>query len=430
MIRRLLPCALALIAGCTSLQQKPEATGDQTRLGQVLVVASDRKPQLAFTGFAQSKPQGAVNAGASILGVCLGDFFSGTQCRGPDYFCGAVVIVGLGICTGAAIVAGTAGGIAAPTAGEVAGARQELGAAFDSQVIQSTLRDQVAAAMNLRGEEFLPRDPARAAEQFARTGDYKALKQFGVDTVLETTLTKAGLEGRGADPPLLLSIRAQARAIRTGDGAEILSREFIYSGGRYRLSQWSDRRGELLLESLGSGYQVLGEHIFDGVFRLYSFPYRGVQSAGLLSAAFGLAPEYPPTRGQLSDDRIFGPSFEWFSVDSLRPTLRWQAFPRSADIKAAPADMQRARNVHYDLVVARERELAPSEVVYRRSELPSNSHQLEQELQPGARYFWSVRASFDLDGRRRVTRWSSVRSDVGETFTVPNRHIFRFRTPG
>lgn len=48
------------------------------------------------------------------------------------------------------------------------------------------------------------------------------------------------------------------------------------------------------------------------------------------------APIEPPTCGTLTGDRIIGDRFEWTRVDSLQPALRWQQFPRPADLAAAP----------------------------------------------------------------------------------------------
>jgi hypothetical protein len=92
--------------------------------------------------------------------------------------------------------------------------------------------------------------------------------------------------------------------------------------------------------------------------------------------------------------------------------------------------MGRVRNVRYDLMVAREYLGQPAQVVYRREGLAAPAHRLETALQPQARYFWSVRATFDLDGRRRVTAWSSVAAQRGAIPTLPNAQMFRFRTPG
>jgi hypothetical protein len=54
------------------------------------------------------------------------------------------------------------------------------------------------------------------------------------------------------------------------------------------------------------------------------------------------------------------------------------------------------------------RKLAPAGIVYRRDGLASPTHTLETALSPGTRYFWTVRARFELDGRERVTEWGTI----------------------
>jgi hypothetical protein len=91
--------------------------------------------------------------------------------------------------------------------------------------------------------------------------------------------------------------------------------------------------------------------------------------------------------------------------------------------------MARVSNVRYDLIVAKEENMAPGELVYRKDGLASPNHTIAVALQSGKRYFWTVRARFDLDGRTRVTEWSSTHFIAREQVTAPSRYSFRFRTP-
>jgi hypothetical protein len=91
--------------------------------------------------------------------------------------------------------------------------------------------------------------------------------------------------------------------------------------------------------------------------------------------------------------------------------------------------MARVAKVSYDLVIAREQDLAPAEIVYRRAGLPVPEHRLESPLQPKTRYFWTVRARFELDGAPRVTGWGTTHYAARDTMTAPSRFSYRFRTP-
>jgi hypothetical protein len=135
-------------------------------------------------------------------------------------------------------------------------------------------------------------------------------------------------------------------------------------------------------------------------------------------------------------------------VDSLRPILKWAAFPGTeydytdlitpVGYRPRPfvsAD-QPITNVRYDLIVWKAvnpmyddfsalslRAFAsPSNTftgrvwasvdsltpVYERSGLSEPSHAFETTLEANTDYAWSVRARFDVDGRTRVSQWSLV----------------------
>ncbi len=184
-------------------------------------------------------------------------------------------------------------------------------------------------------------------------------------------------------------------------------------------------------QALVKGYELLGAHIYESVFLLYPFPDQGPQGAGFLSAGFGLVPVSPVTRGQLTDDDdVITSRLAWTTVNELRPKLEWQAFPRPGDVAASPKDMKKVRNVRYDLVIARERNLVPAEIVYERRGLVGATHRTDTALARGTRYFWTVRARFELDGQQRLTEWGSVHFKARENVTAPSQFSYRFRTPG
>ena len=125
-------------------------------------------------------------------------------------------------------------------------------------------------------------------------------------------------------------------------------------------------------------------------------------------------------------------------VDRLRPTLRWERFPRAKDREElGPHAGERIAAVSYEVrlwKVGKEfpgisnlvnavngmqryfdykyswghgcRDADPGELVYRQQGLVQPEHTLEIPLQPNSFYFWTVRAHFTLDGKRRATEWS------------------------
>lgn len=384
-------------------------------------------PELKFEGFVRGKGEGAVLGAGGTFFSCLGSAGS-AGCSGP--YCGAALALILGICGILGLVGGVAGAVEAPGAAQAAAQEARLNSAFEVREVQQSVRKGIEDAALAAGVRLviLPEEITRA---MATARDYRPLAASGIDTVLETTLTQAGTSGYGINSPSTLYMLVHVRLVDAASNAEKYSADYRHEGRRLDLEGWSKDQARPLLEELVRGYRSLGSHIYDNIFALYPYPDRSMHSAGgMLSTAYGLAPLYPPTRGQLTTiDDFISRRFEWYETDNLRPILRWEAFPRISDIAAAPEDMVRVRNVRYDLLLAREENLAPGDVIYRREGLPSTEHALEINLQADTRYFWTVRARFDLDGRTRLTEWGSTHFSVRDRITAPSRSSYRFRTP-
>lgn len=420
----LLAGVVMLQAGCVTAPPVPE-TRYQPALGRVAVAAAVLEPEIKFRGFVRGKGKGAaVGAGTTFI-QCFSTGAAGT-CSGP--YCGALATLWLGVCGVASAVGGVVGATAAPSAREVRSAETEISSVLNAKTIQESLRDQVAAAASVRGAR-LPAVPANGTPEPGQPRDYRPLGNEGVDTVLEVALVRVGTEGAGFNAPVELRMEARVRLVRARDNTEFFTANYLYMGERLKLAEWSANRAERLLRALQTGYETLGAHIHDNIFLLYSFPDREPHAAGTLATSFGLAPLYPRTRGMLTGDQLIGKHFEWAAVDGLQPTLRWQGFPRETDLRKAPEEMARIKNVRYDLRIAREHNLAPAGIVYRREGLKESAHRIETPLSPDTRYFWTVRARFELDGRERVTEWGVMNFMARELWTAPSSWSYRFRTP-
>lgn len=420
----MLALVTVLQAGCVATPKVPE-TQHQAGLGDVAVVASGPAPEISFEGFAHNKGVGAAKgAGATFL-TCLGGLGQGS-CTG--FVCGAFAVLWLGFCGAATVVGGTVGATVAPSGSESKAAEATMTSALDAKTIQNSLRIQVELSAQGANRFLAPLSP-QSMETASQQRDYRMLSAEGVDTVLEVALTRVGTQGGGINPPLQFYMQAHVRLVRTSDNSELTSDDYQYIGPSMKLDEWSANNANPLLKAIENGYEVLGAHIFENTFMLYPYPDRGAHSAGFMGVSFGLVPIYPQTRGALTGDKLFGSHFEWMEVSSTRPTLRWQAFPREQDIELKPEDMARVTNVRYDLVVAEESNMMPGRVVYRRYGLTSASHALGVTLKGGTRYFWTVRARFELDGRERLTEWSSTHYMARQGITAPSAFSYRFRTP-
>lgn len=157
-----------------------------------------------------------------------------------------------------------------------------------------------------------------------------------------------------------------------------------------------------------------------------------------VAPTLGLRPEYPENRNR-TGSLSHSPEILFVEVDSLQPTFRWETFPRPHDFKADKQGMlSRIKNVTYDLKIWRSENNSLSQVIYNRLGLPTPSHKIEIPLEPCAKYFWTIRARFELDSQVRVTEWGNSQSGEwqGEVYFItprwpgiPNPLLYRFKTP-
>lgn len=158
------------------------------------------------------------------------------------------------------------------------------------------------------------------------------------------------------------------------------------------------------------------------------------------AAVVGLRPEYPKNLVSASE-------IKFVRVESLQPTVRWEAFPRQQDREADNEGLlSRIGTVTYELKIWRSSDgykPTPSDLVYSRQGLVQPSHRIDQPLQPKTKYHWSVRARFELEGQPRVTEWGLSREPplfpLGSARTIPfsprrspsipNPNYYRFETP-
>lgn len=150
------------------------------------------------------------------------------------------------------------------------------------------------------------------------------------------------------------------------------------------------------------------------------------------ASTYGLRPEYPENRF-CGPYKCATPEIVFTEVDSLQPTLKWEAFPRPHDAKEDKHGMlSRINDVTYDLKIWSSENEFPA-LIYSRQGLPEPFHKIEHPLKACAKYFWSIRASFKIDKETRVTEWGISTIPAGwavrRSSTVPNPNLYRFKTP-
>jgi hypothetical protein len=139
----------------------------------------------------------------------------------------------------------------------------------------------------------------------------------------------------------------------------------------------------------------------------------------------GLRAEEPRQRLYPPDE----PPVSFVAVDSLRPTLKWERFPRREDPAGywieiyGPAPV---RDVRYQLKLSA---FGDRTWRYERINLEEPAHTIEVELKPDTKYLWTVRACFLLGGEQRCTEWGAVSYWERQEVVHPNFSSYRFKTP-
>jgi hypothetical protein len=173
---------------------------------------------------------------------------------------------------------------------------------------------------------------------------------------------------------------------------------------------------------------VTGERVYFSCFPHLAYPVMVLVLAFILNGCgmprVGLQPQYPPVK-----KGMFALWGKFIEVDSLKPTLRWEPFPRQQDLdKDEKGYLSRIEDVTYELRIWKTITASSGELVYSRESLRLPYHKLAEPLEPSTQYLWSVRAHFLREGRPHTIEWGLagylLRDEV-----VPNPSCFRFKTP-
>ena len=406
-------------------------------LGTVVIVAADSLPKSNFVTFAKSRPQGAargalVRGGEAGLAVLI---VAGTAGSAAPY----VLLMGPVFITayaGSGAIEGSITAVPADKAREIETAIREAGAGLDSQ----------------------RRFAARVAATIGDDGVVRLAKEPPADFRLELSVLAIELEGCAArapfdtqpcpggtrNPALALAVQVRARLLRSADGGELFARELRYHSPRRELARWTADGARLLDEELERASTDLAGRVVDAFFLLGAIelampasfpslpqvdPHYGLCWLEPLSPAarpLGLGDFVQAPFMRAGKDLCKGSALRFGAVDSLNPSLAWEAFPRALDRDIAA----RVSDVAYDLRVWEEEDCARRMLVYERTRLPAPEHRLQQALAADKRYFWSVRARFRIDGQPAATPWSHFAPGTAcERSEIRDERYHRFLTP-
>jgi hypothetical protein len=138
----------------------------------------------------------------------------------------------------------------------------------------------------------------------------------------------------------------------------------------------------------------------------------------------GLVPVYPPV--EIQTFSLYG---DFVEVDSLQPTFQWQPFTLSEEAAADKTiGVEEIEDITYEIRIWNTAPGADGKLIYVRRDLVETYHRIETPLEPGTRYFWSVRPHFRLNGQPRTIEWT-LAGYVLRNEAVPNESCLRFQTP-
>lgn len=450
-----------LLAACVAVAPPPPAATSRDALGIVAIAPAQFTPDSNFSTFAKGAGAGAAKGAAILGGTAAGSTAIAAASVPPM---APVIVISGALATAAVAATGAVSGarvaVPAETAGEV---DATITAAVANLDAQNALAQQLMTVLRAEPWINLALDNVQGPSRAAASPDYAALRAAGIDTVLEVSVTEIGFESCGPEfvrrlssacpenqgkrmVDLYLSVRA--RLVRVADGAEIFSRRFRYKSALREIPLWVAKDGKMLAEELSHAYRELAQRVRDEAFVRTPLQLPARAGHGLLPGPdnpnYGLcwlAPEYPRAL-PITVAEVVGAPFKkptdicpasaqhYATVESLRPTLRWKAFPRGVDRESLAHDtLQKISNVSYELKIWRAEDCERGRLVYERSGLAVPEHTLEQPLEPGSRYFWSARARFLVEGRPNTTPWSFFDATTCFPNDVADWQYLRFITP-
>lgn len=357
-------------------------------------------------GYGEGAVGGAAGgAGGAVLGTLYG-----MTMLGP------VAIIMLPVALPIGMIAGTAMGASSGTSEEaIEHSRQVWSKAVKDLRLQQNLQNQLLAELQREkvGEQIrVPKDIGPASpDELVR-----------YDPALADVVLEAGIQeikfwqfaNKAKEAAYGLRLVVRAKIIDTKKQSVIDQIEFGFSPGSHTSEEWLKDNAAMLDRSIDEGLKEIASDIVREFFRLY-YPSREREPGESHESGapfYVLRPVYP-----VGTRSIF--KHEIAAVDSLQPTLRWEAFPRAFDGISKNGSTSSFSDVNYEIQIHRVSrrpldggfmqpkfyyETGP--VFLQGAGLSQPEYTVEQLLEPCGYYSWSVRARFLMDGHPRITEWS------------------------
>jgi hypothetical protein len=320
----------------------PEAV--RSHLGTVGIEAIPSHPHGEFQTYAQGRVSGAVRgAAAGAAQGLIEALMQGASSSGGGPYAAAATTIAALLLTAAGGVAGGAFGACQAVPAQTA---SEIQAQLNQVLADLDLPDRLAAEVVRAGQAR----PDLSGRKLVSVGG-AAEGRAGIDSIVAIEVTEAGFQGgRGPQPEVSLYAVAHITVHDATDESLRYQRDFRYDTEPRPFRDWFDKHSRVLADGFQQAVASLADRILDELFIITGFPF----ASGLW--AFPGTPEfcvcwfrplYPehrlnplhaavlegmhhPLAGKEEMARNMIP---YTPVGSLRPTLRWEPFPRPRDIK-------------------------------------------------------------------------------------------------
>lgn len=425
---------LVLIVTQFSCVHMPPTEEKRSRFGKVGLVTARFTPDSNYHTFAKGYLAGAGKgfAAGAGTGAAAGALMSIT----PPFYPFNIILMPF-LVAGGAVVGGTVGIIGGTTSAvsmsEAEKIETTIKGAFSSLNIQEKMGDHVLQKAQEETGHFITLIGAMGPASKNEDIDYRHLLERGIDTVLEIRVTKLGFHGgKGKSPSIGFFMDVRASLIRTDDNSVLFDSRFGYWGDKKGLERWIVDDGTPLQDEFQRAYNDIALRIVEDVFLVYDFPFKHSLVAAYLC---GLKPITPRNEYGFWEHFWMVSDIPYQEIDSLQPTFQWEPYVYSRSVSEGDdfkKPIKRPENITYDLRIWRVENKSPVELDYSRTGLPDPIHKIEEALLPSSKYFWSVRVRADIDGKKRVSRWSSLKECPDSTqyrrgYQEPN--YFHFVTP-
>jgi len=412
--------------GCASQAIQPytaPAGGDRTMPRDIVVTAAQFPPEAKLDLLLRSKAEVAGAGAGSGAAQGAGALMQG-MAGCTDGYCLAAALLLLPVFMGVGAVVGAAKDAPeAATPETIASGQRAMQDGIEQLDLQRSMQAALVQALQTEG---VARSVAEEWELGPVSPDvlpqYASVRLQRQDAILEVSVLE--FQFRKAVRPEVkklayrLALTTRVRLLAPASRAVLDELVHLQESEAHSATDWLSHNAQLFASELNVAIRQTAGTAVHEMFLLYypPAPETAVSEVRALVPEFVLRPEYPlpertfDLRGAFLDRyRPAWLGLKFVPVEDIRPTFKWEAFPRPLDVAGLGGQAGRLSAVRYELVIHEARYAKqvyePGAVIYRRTDLLESSHRVEQRLQPCGRYFWTVRAHFRLDGWPRVTEW-------------------------